>query len=101
MTDETALIDSGATKNFLDLLVWKELQIRQVRLPKPLVVHNVDGTENCRGKLEHFCWLKIYYQNQMIRMKFFLTDLGKDQFILGYPFLYAFDPEIDWRKAQF
>jgi hypothetical protein len=26
--------------------------------------------------------------------------LGKDRFILGYPFLFAFNPEIDWRAAR-
>jgi len=33
-------------------------------------------------------------------MKFFLTDLGKDHFILGYPFLFTFNPGIDWRAAK-
>ena len=32
-------------------------------------------------------------------MPFFLTNLGRDHFILGYPFLFAFNPEVDWRKA--
>jgi len=33
-------------------------------------------------------------------MRFFLTDLGKDPFILGYPFLYAFNLDVDWRAAK-
>jgi hypothetical protein len=33
-------------------------------------------------------------------MRFFLTDLGQDRFILGYPFLFAFNPEVDWRAAK-
>jgi hypothetical protein len=33
-------------------------------------------------------------------MKFFLTDIGKDHFILGYPFLYAFNPEMDWKEGK-
>jgi len=32
-------------------------------------------------------------------MKFFLTNLGNDQFILGYLFLKEFNPRIDWEKA--
>ena len=27
-------------------------------------------------------------------------DLGKDCFILGYPFLFTFNPEVDWRAAK-
>ncbi len=33
-------------------------------------------------------------------MKFFLTNLGKDRFILGYPFLFTFNPGINWRAAK-
>jgi len=33
-------------------------------------------------------------------MKFFLTNLGNNQFILGYLFLKEFNPKIDWEKAQ-
>jgi len=33
-------------------------------------------------------------------MKFFLTNLGRDRFISGYPFLFAFNPEIDWKAAK-
>jgi hypothetical protein len=32
-------------------------------------------------------------------MKFYLTGLGKDEFILGYPFLATFNPKINWTKA--
>jgi hypothetical protein len=100
VTNEKALLDSGATENFLDEQVWKTLNIRCFKLKRPLTVHNMDGTENCQGKITHCCWLKIHYQNQTLRMHFFLTDLGKDCFILGYPFLFAFNPEVDWRAAM-
>ncbi len=33
-------------------------------------------------------------------MRFFLTGLGNDHFILGYPFLFAFNPAVDWRAGQ-
>jgi len=60
----------------------------------------VDGTENHWGKIDSFCWLKIHYQDRIARMKFYLTSLGDDSFILGYPFLYAFNPNVDWRRAK-
>ncbi len=99
-TNEMALLDSGAMENFLDEEVWQRLHIGRVKLPKPLTVHNVDGTENHTGKVEYYCWLKIYYQKRMARMKFYLTSLGGDSFILGYPFLYIFNLSVDWRKAR-
>ena len=33
-------------------------------------------------------------------MRFYLTNLGKDRFILGYPFLWEFNPRIDWKTGQ-
>ena len=33
-------------------------------------------------------------------MRFFLTGIGKDLFILGYPFLFAFNPQINWKKGH-
>jgi hypothetical protein len=31
---------------------------------------------------------------------FFVTDIGEDDVILGYPFFKSFNPTIDWEKGQ-
>ena len=31
---------------------------------------------------------------------FFISDLGEDRAILGYPFLYDFNPKPDWKKGK-
>jgi len=36
----------------------------------------------------------------MARMKFYLTSLGEDRFILGYLFLYAINPNMDWQGEK-
>src|SRR6267142_592336 len=33
-------------------------------------------------------------------MRFFIADTGEDHFVLGYPFLSAFNPQVDWSKGQ-
>jgi len=98
---DEALLDSRATENFLDLQAWKELRIGRFQLEKPVPVRNVDGTSNSAGHIKHFCWLKVRIKKCEKRMKFFLTNLGNNRFILGYPFLKEFNPRIDWEKAQF
>ena len=96
---DKALLDSGATKNFLDLQTWKELRIGHFQLEKPIPIQNVDGTTNSAGNIKYFCWLKVRIKNCKRRMKFFLTNLENDWFILGYLFLKEFNPKIDWEKA--
>jgi hypothetical protein len=99
-TNEVALLDSRATENFIDEVIWKKKNIGRFRLPFPLTVHNVDGTENRTGKIEFYCWLKIHHQGWMVRMRFYLTSLGGDDFIFGYLFLFAFNPVVDWCRAK-
>src|SRR6267142_3425824 len=69
-------------------------------LTKPIAVHNLDGTENKRGKITQYCWLRIKRGDEEQWMRFFITDTGKDGFVLGYPFLSTFNPQVDWSKGQ-
>ena len=100
MAEETALIDSGATDNFIDEDTWGKLGIGKMELPKPITVHNVDGTENKQGKLTHYCWLRIVQGERTKLQRFYIMLLGRDRIILGYPFLYEFNPSIDWRQGR-
>ena len=59
MAEQLALLDSGATENFIDYKTWKTLGIGQQTLHMPITVLNVDGTENRKGKITHYCWLKV------------------------------------------
>ena len=44
--EETVLIDSGATENFLDKTTWERMGIGSHETIKPITVYNVDGMEN-------------------------------------------------------
>ena len=46
MATEKALLDSGATENFIDPRMVRKLGIGTVELAQPRKVYNVDGTEN-------------------------------------------------------
>jgi hypothetical protein len=49
-----ALVDSGATENFLNLTYakWLRLPIKMLKTPQKL--YNVDGTENKAGELCYY-----------------------------------------------
>ena len=43
--------------------------------------------------------LKIQYQNHIKKLQFFVTNLGINNMILGYPFLTIANPKLDWKKG--
>ena len=92
---QTALLDSGATENFISHRTWRELGIGRHQLDKPIPVYNVNGTANRLGHIKHYCWLQVIHNKLEKLQHFFLTDLGKDWMILGYPFLQEFNPTIN------
>ena len=98
--EETVLIDSGATENFLDKVTWERMGIGSHETAKPITVYNVDGTENSQGKITHYCWLRIFYAGKQKLQHFYIASLGKESVILGYPFLYIFNPTIDWQQGK-
>ena len=59
--DETALIDSSATENFIDVEVWRALNIGRFHLAKTILVHNVDGSINKNGNIDSYVWLKVRF----------------------------------------
>jgi hypothetical protein len=59
----------------------------------------VDGTHNKAGTISKTIYLYVTLRDKEQRLQFFITDLGKDWMILGYPWLQQFNPEIDWANA--
>jgi hypothetical protein len=57
MADKVALVDSRATKNFMDERMVEHLGIGRCPMKIPQCVFNVDGSENKHGTLTHYCLL--------------------------------------------
>jgi hypothetical protein len=94
-----ALIDSRATENFMDRQAVKQLGIGRIHLGQTKKVHNVDGTLNQAGEIMHFCVLKTKLGQKEKAQKFYITDLGKDCIILGFPWLEDYNPRINWKEG--
>src|SRR5246127_4811527 len=97
--EEKALLDSGATENFLDEETWRRMGVGRRVLDKPLKVINVDGTENRKGTITHYCRLRIIYNGESDLQDFYIASLGRDQMILGYPFFRRFEPKVSWKRG--
>jgi hypothetical protein len=90
-----ALIDSGATENFLNLSYAKWLRLPIKRLSTARKLFNVDGTENKAGKLQFYMDMQVQMGAAKTQLQFFLSDLGDHKAILGYPWFAAVQPNID------
>ena len=97
--ESIALLDSGATENFMNLAYAKWLRLPIKQLPKLRPVLNIDGTENKSGKLKYYTNLNIRTGQNTTTLQFFLSDLGEHKVILGYPWFAATQPRIDWKKG--
>ena len=64
MVKEEALVDSGATENFMDerMVTWLEIECQTME--QPCWVFNVDETENKNEMLTHYCLLHIQKGNK-------------------------------------
>jgi len=82
-----ALLDSGSTGMFIDRKIAAKHEFRLQKLKRPIVVRNVNGTNNSAGAITYQVKVNIYYKNHIKRMKIDICDLEKTDVILGMPWL--------------
>ncbi len=93
------LLDSGATKNFIDINYIRKLGLPIRRLTCERRLFNVDGTLNRAGMLKYYIDMVTRTGPKRMCLHYFLTDLGENHLILGYPWFASAQPKIDWAKG--
>jgi hypothetical protein len=83
----------------IDFKTVERLRLGTQKLLKPRPIINVDGTKNSSGTITHCVHLYITQGQKEECQKFYITNLGKDRMILGFPWLSAFNPEINWAEG--
>ena len=94
------LLDSGAMGMFMDKKMAARHGFRLQKLERPVIVRNVDGTNNSREAITHQVEVNVYYKNHVERMKMNICDLGRTDVILGMPWLQAHNLEINWKIGE-
>src|SRR5580693_3213625 len=94
-----ALVDSGATENFMNLNYAHYLRLPIQRLATPRKLYNVDGSSNRSGDLLYYTDLAVQTGDRRVNLRFFLSNLGENKAILGYPWFAAMQPKIDWKRG--
>jgi hypothetical protein len=95
-----ALVDSGATRNFIGNKYVRNNGIPRQRKEEPLKVHTLEGKLFQNITHETPCLLvrigawKGYVQ-------FHIVELEDDDLVLGMPWLIQANPQIDWETKQF
>jgi predicted aspartyl protease len=95
-----ALLDTGATECFIHPRLVNKLGLKERPLQRPRNVRNVDGTINQAGKTTTGVELTLKLNGKPCNHLFFVTDIGEDDVILGYPFFKSFNPTINWERGQ-
>src|SRR5277367_6507527 len=95
-----SFLDSGAEGVFIDQNYARKLHLDIKMLNTPVKARNVDGTENKRGTIKSYVDLQFKIGDKDFTERFFLTGLGNQTVILGFPWLKKHNPLVDWQTGQ-
>jgi hypothetical protein len=98
MANKKALVDSGATDNFMHPAFAKRMGLGLQKLPNPKKIFNINNTTNKSGMITHFLDLNVCTNGIDKEMQFLVTDIGHKEVLLGYPWLATFEPKFNWRS---
>ena len=98
--DFKALIDSGAQGTFINRQLATRLGLPTRQLQKAIEALNVDGSENRTGKITEIAQLGLEVAGRIETIKFMIAGLGKEEIILGNPWLRRVNPDIDWEAGR-
>lgn len=92
-----ALIDSGAQGKFINRGTVRKLGLREILLTKPIPVYNVDGTPNQLGSIRNYVNVEATINGITKKERMLVTQLGKQDIILGIDWLKEKNPRINWK----
>ena len=97
--NKVALGDSGATDTFIHPNFAARMGLTPAKLECPRKIWNVDNTENEAGMITHYLDLDVETKGIHKEMHFLITNIGKEDVLLGYPWLATYEPKFKWKDA--
>ena len=94
-----SLVNSRAMHNFVHTPFVRQMKIGMQQLEVEKTLYNVNNTTNKDGKITHYLVLNVQTHRKMKRMTFLVADIGKEDVILGNPWLTTYEPQFEWGKG--
>ena len=92
-----AMVDTGATGDFIDQDFVMQNKLPTRKLSQPILVYNVNRTLNEARSIHEVVDVVMAYDGHSKRILLAVTHLGKQSMILGFTWLDKHNPEIDFR----
>ncbi len=83
-----ALVDSGATTNFIDKMFVENNNLSTNKLANPHVVRNADGTLNQSGSITDYVRAYVEIGTHKSTHYLYVTNLGDKEMMIGYTYLH-------------
>jgi len=90
-----ALLDSGATRSFIDRDFVRSKGINTRTLSRNILVFNVDSSPNKAEQIFEVVDVLLRYKTHSERVLLAISRLGKQSLILGYNWLKDHNPKVD------
>jgi len=95
-----AMIDSGATEDFIDREVCHKHGIKMIKARNPREIYLADGKPSAMGPVTHLTKVPMDIGSHRELATFQVANLQNHEVILGMPWLKEHNPTIDWNDKR-
>ena len=95
-----AMIDSGATEDFIDQGLCHKYGIRTTRNGSPRTIYLADGKRSDMGPVTHVAKVPMKIGSHHEQATFQVANLNNHEAVLGMPWLREHSPTIDWANHK-
>jgi hypothetical protein len=95
------IVDSGATgKAFMNTDFAHRHGLKRTRLDKHIDLNAFNGTRTVSARVTHVVKLAMQHEDHYENIVMYLTTLGKHDFILGQPWNWEHEVNVDYRSSK-
>jgi len=95
-----AMIDSGATEDFIDREVCNNHGIKMIKAKNLREIYLADGKPSAMGPITHMTKVSMDISSHRELATFQVANLQNNEVLLGMPWLREHNPTIDWNDKR-